>query len=270
VGESEHDQPERQLLAAARRDAIAQKLRDAGSITVAEIEQRFEVSSMTARRDLAELERRGVARRTHGGATQPVITAHEDAFASRVDRGAEAKLALAVRAAATLTMGETVFLDGSSSALYLAREMVNLGTRATVITNSLPIAELIGRQPTDGLELVAVGGTLRRLTQSFVGPLATRTIDAQVADRLFFSAKGVTRDGLVTDADVLEADLKRRMIERAGESTLLIDSTKLGTRGLNVIARLGEVDTVLAHGLADDELSALAAAGPRVVPVEAA
>lgn len=255
------------MLADARRTAILTLLKAAGSVSVAEIEAQFGVSSMTARRDLAELERRGVARRTHGGAVLPSITAHEDSFASRLDREPLAKQLLGAKAADQVREGESLFLDGSSSAYHVAKALAERGTHCTIITNSLPIIDLIGTLPTSGIDLVGVGGTLRRLTSSFVGPLATRTVEAHVADRLFFSAKGVSRDGLLTDADALEAEVKRAMIARAGEVTLLIDATKLESRGLNVITTLADVQTVLAHGIGPDDLQTLKLAGPTVLKV---
>src|SRR3954454_1318456 len=94
------------VLAEARRREIAERLRANGAVTVAEVEERFGVSPMTARRDLAELERRGVVRRTHGGAVLPTFSAHEDSFARRLDVGADDKLRLAVTAIDLLTPRE--------------------------------------------------------------------------------------------------------------------------------------------------------------------
>ena len=268
MGQNEHEATEgRVLVADARRAAIQDMLRGAGSVSVAEIEAAFGISSMTARRDLAELERRGLARRTHGGAVLPSITAHEDSFASRLDREVGAKRAIAAKAAELVGEGESVFLDGSSSAYHVARALLERSIAVTVITNSLPVMDLVGNHPGPGVDLVGVGGTLRSLTQSFVGPVATHAVQAHVADRLFFSCKGVSPDGLLTDADALEAEVKRAMIGRAGEVTLLLDASKVSARGLNVIGRLADVHLVLAHGLGDDAAHAFAAAGPRVVRV---
>src|SRR5437588_11982310 len=83
------------LLAESRRAAILEMLRASGAVSVAEVQSKLGVSSMTARRDLAELARRGVAQRTHGGAVIPSISAHEDSFAQRLGTATEAKLALA-------------------------------------------------------------------------------------------------------------------------------------------------------------------------------
>jgi DeoR/GlpR family transcriptional regulator of sugar metabolism len=257
----------RSLVADARRSEIERRLRAAGSVSVAEIEADFGVSSITARRDLAVLEGRHVAQRTHGGAVLPAIAADEDSFASRLERSSAAKRALARAAADRVGDGESVFLDSSTSAYFVARELLGRGTRATVITNSLPILQLVGERGAPTLEVIGVGGVLRPLTGSFVGPLAVTGVEAHLADRLFFSTKGVLRDGLLTNPDALEAEVKRAMIARAGTAVLLTDRSKLDARGMAVVARLDDIDMVLAHGLGDDELQALAAVGPPVLGV---
>jgi DeoR/GlpR family transcriptional regulator of sugar metabolism len=254
----------RPVLAESRRRAIADALRTAGAITVSEVESRFGVSSMTARRDLAELERRGVVRRTHGGAVLPIASAHEDSFARRLKVATDAKRRLAEEAVALLAPRETVFLDSSTTSYFVARRMVETGIATTVLTNSLPVMELLFEEGDAKVELIGVGGGLRRLTRSFVGPFAVRTIQGHFADRLFFSVKGVTESGMLTDADPLEAEVKRAMIAQAGESTLLIERSKLAIRGLSVIAAASEVSSVLAHGLTAEDAAHLRASGASV------
>jgi DeoR/GlpR family transcriptional regulator of sugar metabolism len=254
----------RTVLAEARRRAIADELRTNGSVTVAEVEERFGVSPMTARRDLDELERRGVVRRTHGGAVLPTTSAHEDSFARRLKVSTEAKRRLAVEAVSTLVPRETVFLDSSTTSYFVARRMIETGIATTVLTNSLPVMELVFSDGGPDVELVGVGGTLRRLTRSFVGPFAVRTVQGHFADRLFLSVKGLTDGGIMTDADALEAEVKRTMIAQAGEATLLVDRSKMLVRGLSVVAAVAELSGVFAHGLSDSEAAALRAAGASV------
>jgi DeoR/GlpR family transcriptional regulator of sugar metabolism len=260
----------RALLADARRAAIVERLRVTGSVTVAELEEQFGVSSMTARRDLDGLERRGLARRTHGGAVLPAFTAHEDSFASRLEVAADAKRALARAAAAAVQPGESLFLDSSTSAYHVARELLDRGVSATVITNSLPVMELVGAHPSAAIDLVAVGGMLRRLTRSFVGPFAVHTVLGHIADRLYFSVKGVTPDGALTDPDSLEAEVKRAMVAHSEQPVLLLDESKLATHGRSVLGRLADVSSVLACGVPDDRLRALRAAGAVVEVVDPA
>src|SRR6201989_2737659 len=178
------------MLAMARRSAIADLLRDSGVITVTEVESRFGVSPMTARRDLAELERQGIARRTHGGAVLPSISAQEDSFAQRLEVATEAKSQLAEAAVALLSPRETVFLDSSSTAYFVARRIVELGIGVTVITHRLPVMGAVAARETPNVSLIGVGGTLRPLTLSFCGPYAVQTVQGHYADRMFLSVKG--------------------------------------------------------------------------------
>ena len=255
------------MLAETRRRAIAEALRASGSIAVADVQTRFGVSPMTARRDLDELERRGVLRRTHGGAVLPTTSAHEDSFARRLRVEIEAKERLAAAAVALLAPRETIFLDSSTTSYFVARATIARGLPVTVLTNSLPVMELVFSEGGTDVELIGVGGTLRRLTRSFVGPFAVRTVEGHFADRLFLSVKGLTEQGVMTDADALEAEVKRTMIAQAGEATLLVDRSKLAVRGLSVVASVAEVSAVLAHGLDDAEAAALRAAGAPVTVV---
>lgn len=257
----------RQLLADARRAAILEMLRASGNVTVGQIERALGVSSMTARGDLAELERLGAARRNQVGAELPgpdLRPVAEDAFATRVQLAEGSKEVIGRTAAGMVQDGHSVFLDSSSSAWFLARALLERGTRATVITNSLPIMELVSAHEGDGISLVAVGGTLRRPTMTFVGPEAVSAVGRHAPDLVFFSVRGVTDAGLMTDPDPHEAACKCLMLSRAGASVLLLDGSKLAARGLHVVGAVGDVSRVITHGLTPAGLRALRDAGARV------
>lgn len=252
------------LLAESRRTAILEMLRSSGAVSVAEVQSKLGVSSMTARRDLAELDRRGLAQRTHGGAVIPSISAHEDSFAQRLGTAPEAKLALAQAAVELLQPRDTVFLDSSTTSYFVARQILEAGVETTLLTNSLPVMQLIASQAPPNVNLVAVGGLLRPLTQSFVGPYALRTIGGHFVDHTFVSIKALSSTGVLTDADPLEAEVKRCMISQASQAVLLIDRSKLTARGLNAIAPASELSLVIAHGTRDDDLQVLLEAGVAV------
>jgi DeoR/GlpR family transcriptional regulator of sugar metabolism len=258
----------RNILAETRRREILEALRGSGAVTVAEVEARFGVSAVTARRDLDELERRGDLRRTHGGGVLPTTSAHEDSFARRLKVATEAKRRLAEEAVARMSPRETVFLDSSTTSYFVARRIIETGIATTVLTNSFPVMELIFNESGSNADIIGVGGTLRRLTRSFVGPFAVRTVQGHFADRLFLSVKGLTASGMMTDADALEAEVKRTMIAQAGESTLLVDQSKMQVRGLSVIASVSEVSNVIAHALSEEEVSSLQAARGSVVVLD--
>jgi DeoR/GlpR family transcriptional regulator of sugar metabolism len=252
---------DRPQLAESRREMIKAMLMETGAVTVSELLARFGVSPMTARRDLDELERRGVARRTHGGAVLPSIVAPENSFAQRVAVATDAKIRLADAAFELLQGGETVFLDSSSTAYFLARRIAEDGLAVRVLTNSGPALQVLAAREDPPVELYAIGGMLRRLTGSYVGPSAVRMIREHFADKLFLSVTGVSRNGVMTDADDLEAAVKRAMLDQVKQSILLLDASKLATHGRQSVAPLTAVSVVLADGLSNEAAERLRADG---------
>ncbi len=163
-----------------------------------------------------------------------------------VGAAAEAKIRLADAAFASLRPGETIFLDSSSTAYFLARRIAGSGLAVRVLTNSGPSMRVLAGSE-QHIELAMIGGTHRRLTGSFVGPSAVRMIRQHFVDRLFFSVTGIAGNGMLTDADDLEAVVKRAMLEQAGESTLLLDESKLASHGRHAIAPVSRVSLILAE-----------------------
>lgn len=261
--------PARPVMAASRRRSIADLLHRDGEVTVAALEEQFGISSMTARRDLAELERQGLARRTHGGAVLPGVAAHEDSFQHRLGIEAAAKQRLGAAAAALVAPHETVYVDSSSTAWHAAQALVASRVPVTIVTNSVPVMELVGASDQANVELIGVGGSMRRLTRSFVGPHAVRTVLEHFADKVFLSVKGMSREGTLTDADPLEAEVKRAMISRAEEPVLLIDGGKLHTRGLAAITTVDQLASVLVADASNEDVAALRATGIDVRRVSA-
>lgn len=240
-----------------RRRRIVERIREAGTVSVAELEKQHGVSPMTARRDLDALAQEGLVTRTHGGAVLPELAAHEDSFQHRLGHAVAAKDRLASAAVALLEADATMFLDSSTSSHYLARHLIAAGPTATILTNCLPTMDLIAHAERPGLHLVGLGGSLRKLTGSYVGPLTMQAVRAHVADVAFLSVKGVTRAGQLTDPDPLEAEVKRGMIEQSRQSVLLIDGSKLERAGMSVIATLSQVSMVLAAEVTSEDLAAI-------------
>ena len=247
-----------------RRRRIARLVRESGSVTVSLLESEFGISPMTVRRDLIALEEEGRLRRIHGGAVLPEFAGHEDSFWYRLEEEAAAKERLAEVAVGLLEAGDSVFLDCSTTTYYLARRIMREGPRVTLLTNSVPVMELFMKNETPKTDIIGVGGLMRKLTLSFVGPHAVSMISAHSADRAFVSVKGVTRDGYLTDPDLMEAQVKRAMIRQAANPVLLIDGRKFERQGLSVITHIREVALVLAADAPENWMMALAEAGVEV------
>jgi DeoR/GlpR family transcriptional regulator of sugar metabolism len=252
------------ILPDERRRLIAQRLRQHGSVSVSGLEAEFRISPMTARRDLDELERRGVARRTHGGAVLPGLSSHEDSFLQRLEVEVDAKERLADAVLSLLQPGEAIFVDSSTTAFFAARRIVRENLQCTLLTNAVPIMDLLCEVDAGQVELVAAGGTLRKFTRSFVGPVAVRSIEAHFADHVIFSVRGLTPDGFLTDPDPLEAEVKRAMIRRARQAVLLVDGTKFDRPALTAIADITQVGVILAADVSEAALRPLARAGADV------
>ena len=240
-----------------RRRLIAEELKRNGSVSVAALGERFGISHMTARRDLSELERRGVARRTHGGAVLPGPSSAEDSFAQRLSAQVAAKERLAAAAVAMLASGEAVFIDSSTTGYFVARRILREQLRCSVLTNSVPIMDLLCEHDSPHTELIGISGALRKLTRSFVGPQAVRAVASHYADKAILSVKCVTPDGHLTDPDALESEVKRTMVEHARTPLLLVDATKFDRPALNSVVRVDDVARVLAADVAAPSLAAL-------------
>lgn len=224
-------------LAPERLDRLREIVRDHRVVRVDELCQRLRVSPATARRDLRELEGRGELRRVHGGAVSLAGRLEEPLFDDKASIAPREKHRIALAALRLVRPDDTVFLDGGSTVLELARL---LGGRPalTVVTNSLRAAgELAGRGP----RLIVVGGELRRLSQTLVGPLSRLTLSELHVDRAFMGTIGLSlREGLTT-TDAGEAYTKALVMEQAGEVVLLADHTKVGKVSF---ARSGSLERV--------------------------
>jgi DeoR/GlpR family transcriptional regulator of sugar metabolism len=244
-----------------RQREILDHIRRKGRVSIADVQTLFGVSAMTARRDLEALDRVGLARRTRGGATVRGFTSHDETFEYRLTVRADAKRRLAAAFVKQVASGQAVFLDSSTTSYYVASELLSGGGRATVVTNSTMIAQLVGSSDVANIELIVVGGLFRRVSCSCVGPTAVNMIRQHQAAQSVTSVTAVLPDGGIADPDPLEAELKRAMIERSAQPSLLVDGSKFNTSALHVIANLTEFAQVLVADPPTGLLSDLEARG---------
>ena len=251
-------------MAEQRQQRIAELIREAGSTTVAMLEEEFGISSATARRDLAVLERQGKIKRTHGGAILPGLTQQEDSFQQRLGEAVAAKKRLARAALSLLGEDETLFIDSSTTAYYAAQRVLAAVPRVTILTNLMPVMELFTTVDSPDVKLIGMGGSLRGLTLSFVGPCTIRMVESYLTDKVFFSVRGVTPEGYLTDSNPLEAEVKRAMVKQAARPVLLVDGRKFERRGVRVITHVSDVSLVLVADAQRSYLEALGESGVEV------
>jgi len=231
--------PNREL-APQRWARLADFIRTRGVARLDELCRATEASPATVRRDLEGLERMGRIRRVHGGAVSVESRLEEPLFDDKTSLAAREKQRIAAAALALIQPGETIYLDGGSTVLALARRLRERGD-VTVVTNSLRAAiELAGAGP----RLILVGGELRRLSQTLVGPLTRCLLDSLQVDKAFMGTIGVTTAGLTT-TDPGEAYTKEQAMSRAREVILLADSSKVGKVSFARAGRLEQVDLLI-------------------------
>lgn len=251
------DPAKSRLLGEERRRRIVAWINAHGSATVSDLAQEFRVSTVTLRSDLQALERSGAIERSHGGAL-PVVPGPvaEAPLSVKLARYHDEKVRIAKAAAAMIRDGETIILDSGSTTFEIARLIGQLPLRSlTVVTNALNIAMELASGPPH-IRVLMLGGVLRQLSHSMVGPDAEQTLSRLVADRLFLGADGIDVDLGVTTADPTEAQLNSRMVEVARQTVVLADASKFGRRSLSLIAPLHAVHCIVTDRNAPGELVA--------------
>jgi len=224
-------------LAPRRHDNLRELIRGKGVLRIEEICRQLRVSPATVRRDLDELERNGAIRRVHGGAVSVESRLDEPLFDDKASIAAREKHRIAEAALPFVEPDDTIFLDGGSTVLEFAR-LLRERTNVTVVTNSLRAAhELAGRGP----RLIFIGGELRRLSQTMVGPLTRLVLQELHLDKAFMGTIGLTVEDGLTTTDPSEAFTKELVMSRARQVILLADSGKAGKVSF---ARAGRLENV--------------------------
>ncbi len=247
------------VLAERRHQLILRALRSGGPAAVTDLSEQLGVSPATVRRDLVKLEEEGLLTRVHGGA---VVDEGDQPFAEVAEVRVPEKDAIAVQAASMIQDGESVLLDIGTTAYRLARQLH--GRRITVITSNLVVYEELADD--EDIELVLLGGMVRREYRSLVGFLTEDNLRQLHADWLFLGTSGVRPGGQVMDTTVVEVPVKRAMI-RAGERVVLLaDRAKFPGTGMAKVCGPEELDMVVTDAPVDAATrSALEEAGVRVV-----
>lgn len=225
----------------ARQQAITEAVITEGTVRIEQLVERFDTSLMTVHRDLDELEKRGLLRKSRGVATATATSLMESSELYRSSRQEAEKEALAHRALEFVEPGQAIFLDDSTTVLRMATQ---LGTKAplTVITNSLTLVNEL----TDvrDLTLLALGGEYYNWCNAFMGAVTTEAIGHLRADVTIMSTAAVTDDVAFHQASVT-ADTKRAMFAAAQQRILLVDHTKFQRRALHAIVPLADFDVVV-------------------------
>ncbi|QUD90614.1 DeoR/GlpR family DNA-binding transcription regulator [Phenylobacterium montanum] len=255
---------------AERERLILDLLEDRGIVGFQELDRRLEVSPATIRRDLDRLAEEGKIIRVRGGAALAPAQAAGQAgpgsllgapFHENVALHAQQKAAIGRAAAALCAPGESVIIDGGSTTLQMCPHLEPLGLQ--VLTNSLHIVSALMQQP--GTRISVPAGTIFREQNIVLSPFEDDGMDRYHASKLFMGAAAIGRAGLM-QADTLLVQAERRLLGRAEEIIVLVDSSKFSGASGHLVCALAEIDVIVTdEGIGAAEAKMVQAAGCRLI-----
>ncbi len=257
--------------AGVRRDRMLVIVRERDYVKVADLADRFAISEVTVRSDLEALAARGDVRRIRGGAIATTMPRRERPFEESESEFAAEKIAIGRAAAGLVRDGDTVILDVGTTTAAVARALAARADLRDVVvfTNSLTIAMQL-EAVIPRFSIVVTGGTLRPLQHSLVDPLGGGVLDRIHADMIFIGCNGVDAAAGVTNINLPEAEMKRRMMGAASRRIVVADGSKVGQVELARLCAVTEIDLLMTGPSADaPALAALAERGMRIEVVDA-
>ena len=247
-----------------RQLTLLESIVGAGRIAVAELAGIARVSTVTIRKDLDDLEARGLIRRERGVA----MLVSPDDPAGRLAYHYAEKVRIAAAAAATVNDGETVMIEAGSCCAILAEQISIQCTGITIVTNSAFIAQRLGAHPM--VSTVLLGGEQQHDSRVLVGPMVELCARQFIVDRLFIGTDGFTPSLGFTARDYMRATAVRALASRAERVVVLTESEKLGRHGPVPLLGADEVAALWTDSAAPDaQVDALTGAGVEVVTVDA-
>ncbi len=226
-----------------RQLELLEILRKEKQATVTYLSKKLFASEATIRRDLTELEKLGYLKRVHGGAIIGGAPDREIPFIVREDEQRGAKEIMAEKAAKYLHKGEVVFLDGSSSAKRMVKPLKEVED-VLVVTSGARTALSLAE---NDIRVICTGGQMITKSFSYVGAHAEECIRSMHADVVFFSCRGLSDSGEMTDVAIEEVNLRRVMLQRAKTKVLLCDSSKFGKEYIYSLGMTDELDAVISE-----------------------
>lgn len=243
-----------------RQQQILRLIEHKGEVQLQQLKDLFpEVSVMTLRRDLINLENEGHLIRTYGGAVSikkvSDVSGEEDAYSRRAQENVEAKMKIAEKALPMVEKGRSIYFDAGSTLMCLAKILPD--DSFSIVTSGSNISlELIKKLRTS---VVALGGLLNRNTLSMSGPNALSLLDTINIDLAFMSASGFSIDNGFTVSNIYECELKRKVVKRAKKVILLMDTSKINKDLAFTYANLEDIDAWVCDAKLSREVAAEAA-----------
>lgn len=249
-----------------RHQKIIELLRTNESCNVGFLADELNVSTVTMRHDLDELEQSGCIRRSYGRATLSQNFSFELEFREKENIRSESKQLIARKAAELVEHGDSIIVDSGSTVALLAR-YIGSDKKITLMTNALNLAsELVADAR---FTVMMTGGTLRADSWSLCGPEAEQAVKLHHFNKLFIGADGIDLLAGVSTTNAQDAQLNRAMLAACDQIILLADSSKFGRRSFCVICKMPQVNILVTDsGISDEYKNALTQMGVTVLIAE--
>lgn len=255
------------LLAVERQQRILEILHREGAVRTAELTELLNVSSVTIRSDLRELEKNGECEIIWGGAISKVPASDAEALLQqRTQLNRESKQLIGRQAASLIQTGQTIFVDAGTTTVEIINHLPDNLEYLRVVTPALNVAVAATYHPY--VELVMPGGVLRNLTRSLIGVQTLHSLEMFNADMVFLASGGFDIEHGVTTGNILEVEVKRAMVKNSQKVILTADGSKYGHALSLKVAPISEVDVIITDNqLRKVDAEALQKIGVEVIRV---
>lgn len=230
------------MLQFERQQKILDYLETKPAATIKELAQTIYISEASIRRDIAQLESKGLVERTYGGVLLARYKNEVIPVELRDSESAAAKEKIAMEASKLIQDGDTIIMDASTTVSRICHYMKNL-KNVRVFTNNLRIFSLL--KETD-IDVYCIGGLFFPQRECFLGPSSEEFLHSIRADILFFSSQGISEDGDITDVDERENSLRRVMMNQCKKKVFLCDSSKFGLRRPFILCHKDQIDQIIS------------------------
>jgi len=240
------------MFAEERQNQIVAMVNKEGSVRVKDLSEKYGVTEDSIRKDLTLLEKRGLLKKTYGGAVKKRINVHDLNVAQRRDKNIEAKQRIAAKAIELIKDGDMVFLDISTANLELAKLLVKSSLNITVVTNMVDI--LLEFMVPTSVRFIFIGGSFSQGKDGFVGSIAIRQILEFHFDIAFLGIVGVDLyDNSVATYMVEDGLTKSAILDASKTTYMMLESRKLNMDGTYKYAKIDSFTGAVMDTAAPEE-----------------
>ncbi len=225
-----------------RHEIIMEALIKHGSVLVSDLVSMLNVSAVTVRKDLTELEKSDKLYRSHGKAVLVNPYINNRSVNEKEKLATDEKHAIGREAARLITRNDSICIASGTTVHALARDIVPIH-KLTVVSASLPVSNILSQH--ENIDIYQLGGMLRHSSLSVVGEYASRILDQCSFSKLYLGVDGIDVDYGITTTEIREATLNQKMMAAAQKTIVLADSSKFGRRGFAKIADIDAVDIII-------------------------